>query len=171
MNNGIRKAKHDDVPPLIDDNSKILLLGSMLSPRSAEQKFYYAHPQNRFWRVLCALLGCEYTESNAQRAHIALSHGIALWDVAASCDIVGAADSTIKNVVYNDLNELLCKYPNIRQVYTTGGKAYSMLKAYNKTARNALLSETVALPSTSPLNCKTTLDELISAYSVITKAL
>lgn len=171
MNKEIRKADHDEVPPLIDANSKILLLGSMLSPKSAEQKFYYAHPQNRFWRVLCAVLDHDYTADHAEQAKIATAHGIALWDVAASCDILGAADSTIKNVVYNDLNGLLCKYPNIRQVYTTGGKAYSLLKTYNKTARNALLCETIALPSTSPLNCKASLNELISAYSVIKKAL
>lgn len=163
----IRKASHAEVAPLIDDNCTALVLGSMLSPKSAQARFYYAHPQNRFWRVIAAIFDCEYPNSFDDKAALALSHGIALWDVIKSCDIVGASDSTIKNVEFNDINGLLTKYKNIKQIYTTGGTAYKLLSKYSATVDNSIIADAIALPSTSPQNCKVTLPELVSAYSVI----
>lgn len=163
----IRHAKHDDVSPIIDNDCTVLILGSMLSPKSAEQGFYYAHPQNRFWRVFAAVYGCDCPTNNAQKAKLALSHRTALWDVLASCDIIGASDSTIKNIVYNDIVGLLCKYPDITHIYTTGSKAHELLMRYNRTYNNPIIANTVRLPSTSPLNCATTPEKLIDAYSVI----
>lgn len=163
----IRHAKHDNVPPIIDSSSTTLILGSMLSPKSAQAAFYYAHPQNRFWRVMSAVCGCDYPSDNQGKTALALSHRIALWDVIASCDIVGASDSTIANVVYNDINGLLSIYPNITRIITTGGKAHELLMRYNQTINNPIISAAVRLPSTSPQNCKVKLSELINAYSVI----
>ena len=166
-NNNLRHARHDNVPPLIDENCTVLMLGSMLSPKSAQAAFYYAHPQNRFWRVLAALFGEQYPTDKAAQAKLALAHHIALWDVIYSCDIVGAADSTITNVVYNDIDGLLKRYPNITRVFTTGGKAHELLMRYNKNVKNPIISSAVRLPSTSPLNCAIKPDKLIAAYSVI----
>lgn len=166
-NNNIRHAMHDNVPPIIDENSNVLVLGSMLSPKSAQAAFYYAHPQNRFWRVLSAVLGCDCPSDNQAKARLALSHRIALWDVIASCDIVGASDSTITNVVYNDICGLLLRYPNISRIYTTGGKAHELLLRYNQTENNPIIANAIRLPSTSPQNCKIKLDELIAEYSAI----
>lgn len=163
----VRKATHFDVPPLINENCRVLLLGSMLSPKSAEAGFYYAHPQNRFWRVMFALFDAPFSEDKDTRARLALDNGIALWDVLQSCDIEGAADSTIKNAVYNDIAGLLARYPAVTRVYTTGGAAQKYLMRYNKTANDRVVAAAVALPSTSPLNCKASLDALIKAYSVI----
>lgn len=163
----IRKANHNIVPPLINGNCDTLILGSMLSPKSAQARFYYAHPQNRFWRVIANIYGENYSTDSETRAKLALSHGIALWDVIASCDIIGASDSTIKNVVYNDINGLLEKHPKIGRIFTTGSTAYKLLCKYNKTIDNTIISSTVPLPSTSPQNCKISLTELINAYSVI----
>lgn len=162
-----RKANHASVPPLIDDNCRVLVLGSMLSPKSVEAKFYYAHPQNRFWSAIAGIFDSPSATTVQARTELALSHGVALWDVIESCDIVGAADSTIKNVVYNDIDGLLKRYPKIRAVFTTGGAAYKYLMRYNKTVNNDLISDAIPLPSTSPLNCKIKLPELIRAYSVI----
>ena len=139
----------------------------MLSPKSAQACFYYAHPQNRFWKVLANIYGEDYSTDIENRKVLALSHGIALWDVISSCDIVGASDSTIKNVIYNDINGLLIEYSNIRRIYTTGKTAYKLLLKYNKTIDNIIISKTVPLPSTSPQNCKISLAELTKAYSVI----
>lgn len=163
----IRHATHDNVPPIIDENCTVLILGSMLSPKSAQAAFYYAHPQNRFWRVISAVLGCECPTDNNAKAKLALSHGIALWDVISSCDIIGASDSTITNVVYNDIDGLLSRYPNIKHIYTTGGKAHELLIRYNQTQNNSVISRAERLPSTSPQNCKVKLDELVAAYSAI----
>lgn len=163
----LRHATHGEVPPLINGDCSVLLLGSMLSPKSAEEKFYYAHPQNRFWRVVAGVFDRPLPQDNDGRAKLALSCGIALWDVILSCDIVGAADSTITNVVYNDIAGLLERYKNIKRVYATGGKAFELLKKYAETVNNDIISSATRLPSTSPLNCGTSLSALIEAYSVI----
>lgn len=165
--NDIRHATHDNVPPLIDQNSTVLILGSMLSPKSAQAAFYYAHPQNRFWRVLFALFGEEYSTGKEIRAQLALSHRVALWDVINNCDIVGASDNTIANVVYNDIDGLLARHTAVTRIFTTGGKAHELLMRYNRDINNPIISAAVRLPSTSPQNCKISLNELIAAYSVI----
>lgn len=165
--NNIRHATHDNVPPLINENSTVLILGSMLSPKSAQASFYYAHPQNRFWRVLFALFGEEYSTDKAVRRQLALSHRVGLWDVINSCDIVGASDNTITNVVYNDIAGLLTAHPAVKRIFTTGGKAHELLMRYNRDINNPIVSAAVRLPSTSPQNCKISLDKLIAAYSVI----
>ena len=163
----IRKASHADVPPLVDSNSRVLVLGSMLSPKSAQARFYYAHPQNRFWRVIAAVLCKPVPSTVLEQGELALNGGIALWDVIAECDILGADDSTIENVVFNDIAGLLDTHPNITRVFATGGKAFKLLGKYNKQHNHPIISDAVALPSTSPRNCKMSLDMLISAYSVI----
>lgn len=167
MEKNYRFARHDSVPPIIDSSCHTLLLGSMLSPKSAEAEFYYAHPQNRFWTVLSAVFGFPTALTKDARTSLALSNGIALWDVIYSCEIVGASDTTIKNVTYNDLVGLLDEYPNITRVFATGGKAYELLKKYNKRYNNPILNNAARLPSTSPLNCATKIEQLIKAYSVI----
>ncbi len=163
----IRHATHGEVPPLIDRNSKVLVLGSMLSPKSAEAKFYYAHPQNRFWRVISAVFGTPFPENTEERKNLVLAHGIALWDVISDCKICGASDSSIKDVVYNDIAGLLSEYPNIKRVYTTGGKAHELLLKYNKSQSNGIIAAATRLPSTSPLNCAIGIEELVKAYSVL----
>ena len=81
-------------PPLYDENSRVLILGSFPSVKSREQKFFYGHPQNRFWRVLAAVFASETPQTVAEKRRFLLSHGIALWDVIASCEITGSADSS-----------------------------------------------------------------------------
>jgi len=163
-----RKATHGEVPPLIDNDSTVLLLGSMLSPKSAAAKFYYAHPQNRFWKVLAAVFDSDEVPcGNDARAAFALENRVALWDVISVCDILGASDSTIKNVRYNDISGLLAAHPNVTRVFTTGKKAHELLMKYNATARNAIISSAVCLPSTSPQNCAVSLESLIQSYGII----
>lgn len=164
-----RHATHDAIAPVADGNSKILFLGSIPSPKSVEHGFYYAHPQNRFWRVLAEVLGESFPATTDERKKLALDHGVALWDVLQSCDIDGASDSSIKNAVFNDIDGFLKSHPNIERVFTTGGKAHELLKKYNKTVGNGIISSAVRLPSTSPLNCATTAQALVTAYSVITQ--
>ena len=76
----------------------------MPSPKSREVQFYYGHPQNRFWRVLAAVLGEEVPQSVPEKKTMLLRHRIALWDVLAECEITGASDSSIRNPVANDLS-------------------------------------------------------------------
>ena len=145
--------------PVFDGNSKILILGSMPSPVSRAIGFYYGHPQNRFWRVLEALFDEKIPSSaEAKRAFLLKKH-IALWDVIESCDINGASDSSIKNVVPNDFS-VIFSAADIKRVFTTGKTAYDLYRRFT-------LDTPVLLPSPSPANCAVKFDALVSAYSVI----
>ena len=109
--------------PIADEQSRILILGSMPGIKSLEQQEYYAHPQNRFWRVLAAVLGEEAPQTAAEKKSLLLRHGVALWDVIASCDIAGSSDASITNVVPNDLSRILDAAP-VRRIFCNGGTAY-----------------------------------------------
>lgn len=148
-------------PPLYDAQSEILILGSFPSVKSREQKFFYGHPQNRFWRVTAAIFGAEALETIEEKRAFLLTHHIALWDVIASCEITGSADSSIRNVVPNDLTPILSA-ANIRQIYVNGGTA---AKYYDKFQKPLLRREAVRLPSTSPANAAWSLERLIAAWN------
>ena len=93
-------------PPLYDKNSGILILGSFPSVKSRETAFFYGHPQNRFWKVLSRVLEAPLPETIAEKREFLLSHGVALWDVIASCEIRGSSDASIRNAIPNDLQTL-----------------------------------------------------------------
>ena len=103
-------------PPLYDKNSGILILGSFPSVKSRETAFFYGHPQNRFWKVLSRVLEAPLPETIAEKREFLLSHGVALWDVIASCEIRGSSDASIRNAIPNDLTKIL-DIGKIRQVY------------------------------------------------------
>ncbi len=146
--------------PVYDDTSKILILGSFPSVKSREQNFYYGHPQNRFWKVLAGIFGGEVPQSIEEKKIFLLKNHIAVWDVIASCDIVGSSDSSIKNVVGNDMNIIL-KHAPVERIFTNGDKAYQLyLKHYMK--EGVLKPE--KLPSTSPANAAWKLDRLIETW-------
>ena len=84
------------IPPLYDSESRVLLLGSIPSPKSREVGFFYGHPQNRFWRVLAAVLSEEVPVSIEDKRAMCLRHHVALWDTIAKCDIAGASDTSIR---------------------------------------------------------------------------
>ncbi len=146
--------------PLYDDHSKILILGSFPSVKSREQMFFYGHKQNRFWKVLAALFCVETPQTVEEKTAFLLSHHIALWDVIASCDIVGSADSTIKNVTSNDLSPIL-KTASIRQIFVNGNTAKTYYDKYTLPVTNR---EAIVLPSTSPANAAWSLERLTNAY-------
>ena len=151
------------IPPLFAPDSRVLMLGSIPSPKSREVGFFYGHPQNRYWRVLAAILGEDAPQSIAEKRAMCLRHGIAMWDVLASCEIVGAGDSTIRNPMPNDLAGLVAK-TQVRAVFATGQKAAALYRKYCE--RQTSLPVT-ALPSTSPANAAWTFERLCEAYRVI----
>ena len=150
-------------PPLYDDNSRILILGSLPSVKSREQMFFYGHKQNRFWKVLAAVFEDTLPETIEEKKEFLLRHNIAIWDVIASCDIEGSSDSSIKNAVPNDFSFILKTAP-IRQIYTNGGTAY---KLYHKYCEKVTGFEAVKLPSTSPANASYSLERLIRQWNQI----
>lgn len=150
-------------PPLYDKNSKVLILGSFPSVKSREQMFFYGHPQNRFWKVISAVMGTVTPATIEEKSDFLHTNHIALWDVIASCDITGSSDSSIKNVVANDLTEIL-ENADIKQIFVNGKTAE---KYYNKYIRNTIDRDAVCLPSTSPANAGWSVDRLVEAWGVI----
>lgn len=136
--------------PIFDENSKILILGTMPSPKSRSVGFYYSHPQNRFWRVLAAVLEEEIPLTPEGRSRFLLRHKIALWDVLSECMIKNADDASISKPVANDLSVIFDK-ARIEAVFTTGKKAEQLYRKHCINERNT--REPHYLPSTSPANC------------------
>ena len=152
-----------NIPPLFDKNSRVLLLGSMPSPKSRETRFFYGHPQNRFWRVLAAVFRTPLPQTIDETRALCLRHHVALWDTIAQCDIKGASDSSIKNVIPNDINSLL-KQTNITRIFATGGKSAAL---YRKWIEPQTHMPIIQLPSTSPANAAWSLERLIEAYRIV----
>lgn len=151
------------IASVYDENSRILILGSFPSVKSREEMFFYGHPQNRFWRVIAAVFGVQTPKTVEEKREMLLSHGVALWDVLASCEIKGSADSSIKNAVPNDLLPILSA-AKIEKIFVNGKTAE---KYYNKYLKKTLGREAVCLPSTSPANAAWSAERLTEAWRAI----
>lgn len=149
--------------PIFDKNSEILVLGSFPSVKSRENNFYYAHPQNRFWRVVASVYSCPVPKTVEEKKNMLLSNKIAVWDVIKSCEITGSADSTIKSVIPNDLTEIL-SVADIKKIYANGKTAQSL---YNKYIKKNTGFDIISLPSTSPANAAYSLEKLIKEWKII----
>lgn len=149
--------------PVFDEHSTVLILGTFPSVKSREQGFYYGHPQNRFWKILAILFQEAVPETIEAKRCFLLRHGIAVWDVVASCDIIGSSDSSIKNVVPADLSRVLDAAP-IEKIFANGGKAYSL---YQKYAFPLTGREARKLPSSSPANARWQLEQLTETWKCI----
>lgn len=151
------------IEPFFAKDSKILILGSFPSVKSREAMFYYAHPQNRFWKVVSAIFDAPTPISTADKRIFLKQTKIALWDVIKSCEINGSSDSSITNAVPNDICKIL-KASSIERIYTNGKASYNL---YQKHIKNSIGIDAVYLPSTSPANAAWSLETLISAWQVI----
>ena len=148
------------IPPFFDKDSKILILGSFPSVKSREQMFFYGHPQNRFWKVSARVFEDEVPVTIPEKKAFLTKHHIAMWDVIGSCDIEGSSDSSISNVVANDLSEIL-DHSEVKRIFVNGKTAEKYYKRYiePKTGKKA-----VCLPSTSPANAAWDLEKLYAAW-------
>lgn len=153
--------------PVFDEHSRVLILGTMPSPKSREEGFYYGHPRNRFWQVLAEVLEEPLPVTVPEKKIMLLRHGIAVWDVLSSCDIRGADDGSIRNPVSNDMSRIL-EHAHILAVFTTGGKAAALYKKYCQ-PRTGMPA--IALPSTSPANCGMSRKTILESYMEIRKYL
>ena len=150
-------------PPVWNENSRILILGSFPSVKSREEGFYYGHPRNRFWKVISAVVGEKEPVTIDEKKEMLLRNRIAIWDVIASCEIKGSSDSSIKNVTANDFTEILAG-SFINRVFANGKTAE---KLYNRYAFPVTWVPITVLPSTSPANAAFSLEKLIKYYSTI----
>ena len=117
------------IPPVWDENSKVLILGSFPSVKSREEGFFYGHKQNRFWKVVANVCNCPVPQNIDEKKAMLLANGIAVWDVIHSCDIVGSSDSSIKNVVTADISGIIRK-SRIQYIYVNGKTAEKYYKKY-----------------------------------------
>lgn len=149
--------------PVFDKDSKVLILGTFPSVKSREQNFYYGHPQNRFWKVIARLADSETPQTIEEKKTLLLQNGIAIWDVIESCEIVGSSDSSIRNVVPADLNQVLEKC-DIKAIYANGSMAKRL---YEKYSYKSTGREIIGLPSTSPANAAYSIERLMESWNVI----
>lgn len=156
-----------DFEPVFDENSKVLILGTFPSVKSRENRFYYGHPQNRFWKVIAGLTESEVPQTIEEKKKLLLEHGIAIWDVIESCDIIGSSDSSIKNVVPADIERVVAN-SKIQNIYANGGTAKKLYEKYSqkKTGR-----EIIGLPSTSPANAAYSLERLLECWQEVKRVL
>lgn len=153
------------IPPLYNKDSKILILGSFPSVKSREAQFFYHHPQNRFWKVVSTLYGEPLPRTIEEKRELLLRNLTAVWDVIQSCEITGSADSSIKNVIPNDLTELL-HVADIKKIFTNGNTAYQLYEKYIF-PRTGI--ESIRLLSTSPANAACNMDRLLEDWTKITQ--
>lgn len=150
--------------PVYNESSRILILGSLPSVKSRENHFYYGHPQNRFWKLLAKLCRTAVVpQTIEEKKEFLYRYHIAVWDVIARCDIIGSSDSSIKNVIPNDMHRIIDNAP-IERIYANGGKAYELYMQY---CYPACRREIIKLPSTSPANAAFSMDRLIEIWNVI----
>ena len=151
------------IPPLFDAQSRVLILGSFPSVKSREARFFYGHRQNRFWRIMAALTNREVPQTVEEKTDLILTNHFALWDSIGSCTIVGSSDSSIKDVVANDLR-IITDHAPIERIYCNGNASFA---AYRKYIEPILAREAFVLPSSSPANAAWSLERLIEAWKVI----
>ncbi|MBP3820317.1 DNA-deoxyinosine glycosylase [bacterium] len=153
--------------PSADNNSHILILGSMPGVRSLEEQQYYAHPQNRFWKVMGAI--CDepklYELGYDLKLKTLLNNNIALWDTLKTCKRDGSLDSDIQNETPNDIRKLLKKYPNIKIICLNGNKSYSAFKKYFPDLLDKYNCR--KMHSTSPANARYSLNRLMDEWKAI----
>jgi hypoxanthine-DNA glycosylase len=151
------------IPPIYDENSKILILGSFPSVKSREQQFFYGHKQNRFWRVLAQILEYPVPNDIQEKTEMLVNNHIALWDVIASCSIIGSSDASITDVVPNDLSKIL-ETADLQAIYCNGTKAYELYQKYIYPTNKI---QATKLPSTSPANASYSFEQLVGVWRSI----
>ena len=152
-----------NIEPLFNKDSTTSILGSFPSVKSREAGFFYAHPQNRFWKVIAGVFGEEVPLTVAEKKSLILNNGLALYDSVYSCEISGSSDASMRNVVPSDLKPIV-QNSKISKVFVNGRTAE---KYYNKYSLKRIGIECTVLPSTSPANAAWSLERLIDEWSII----
>lgn len=153
------RVNHDSLKPFVPQDAKILILGSFPSPMSRKMGFYYSFSTNRFFKALAGVFHEVEPKTIEERKAFLVSHHIALYDVIESCDIKGASDSSIKNIIPADIKKMI-QGTKIMKIFTTGTKASTLYRKY-------IGQDNIMLPSPSAANAQMSLEELICSYRVI----
>ena len=165
MEKDLRNVTAHPFPPLFDEHSRVLILGSFPSVKSRESMFFYGHPQNRFWRVVAAVFGEPVPASVSEKKRLILGNHLALWDSIAFCEVTGSSDASIRSVIPNDLHMILDHAP-IERIYCNGRKSCEI---YSRLIEPVTGRKAECLPSTSPANAQWSLARLTEAWSRLKK--
>jgi double-stranded uracil-DNA glycosylase len=145
--------------PIVFKDTKTLILGSFPSVKSIENKFYYTHPQNQFWKILSSITS--YPVNNRdQKIWLLKESKLGLWDMVSSCSRENSADSSIEDEEVNDIASLLEKYPSIKTVAFTGRKSQALFQFHF----GYLDINTCYLPSPSSAYAKLPIEQKIITY-------
>ena len=165
----------DGFAPIVSDNARILILGTMPSEASLLRQQYYGHARNAFWPIMGALLGFAPDLCYQRRKTLLMENGIAVWDVLQSCHRLGSLDAKIKpaTIKTNDFVGFFAEHPGIKRVYFNGKMAE---KFYQKRVLPALnhrfaYLEYQCLPSTSPAYASLKFEQKIEAWKVIKQSM
>lgn len=164
MTNIYQHITHESIPPFINSDSTILILGSFPSVKTREVGFYYGHPMNRFYIVISNIFNESIPSSIESKKELLKKHNIALYDVIYSCDIINSSDSSIKNVTPINIVELLSNYPSIKRIILNGGLASKLFDKYLLKDIDVKNIDIEYAPSTSSANAKISLIELINCW-------
>lgn len=151
--------------PVADRQSRVLILGTMPGPVALRRRQYYGFPGNHFWPILQGLFGQGgRLLSYPQKIRLLKENRIALWDVIASCQRVGASDSAICCVTPNQIPELLQRYPNIRKIFLNGRTAERLFKLH---FGDSIRLPVRRLPSTSPAHAAISYKEKLKRWKQV----
>ncbi len=146
----VNREKIEAFSPILEKNSKILILGSMPGVKSLAKQQYYGNPRNQFWKLIGETFEEEVPEGYEEKIQMIKNHGLALWDVIKHCRRKGSLDTDIKEEALNDLKDLLKNHKSIEKVCFNGGKAYELFKKH--LGFEGFSQEFIKLPSSSPAN-------------------
>jgi hypoxanthine-DNA glycosylase len=150
--------------PISDENTTILILGSMPGDKSLEMNAYYAHPRNRFWQIIAALTQSDLPNDYEQKIQLLLQNRIGLWDLVHQAQRVGSLDSQIKNESPNDIDDFISNHNHLKTIVFNGKMAE---KLFNKYFKRKVEIQYLGMPSTSPANAHLNLEKLILQWKVI----
>ena len=148
--------------PVVSDDTRILIIGTMPSEASLAAQEYYAFKHNAFWRIVAAVAGTAYDENYAGRLSALKSLHCGLWDNLQYCEREGSLDSAIRHEVPNDFETLLAQYPCIQKLLFNGQKSYQFFKKYHSKLLNKY--QYAVLPSTSPANAGISYETKLAAW-------
>lgn len=159
--NEVPTFKVESLSPIVNINSKILILGTMPGIESLRKQEYYGHSRNLLWKMIAHITGNEIPEQYKEKVKLLNAEGIALWDVCMTCIREGSLDSNIQDETPNDLHTLIDKYPTIKAIAFNGKEAAKLFGKHIGSMEGIRL---ISLPSTSPANASIPMKTKIEAW-------
>ena len=154
-------------PPIANAETKILILGSLPGDRSLQSGEYFAHPRNRFWKIMATITGNPLPESYSGKKELLLKSGIGVWNVLHKANRKGSLDSAIENELPNDLTAFISAHKELKVIGFDGRKPEALFNKYFSRRSDLIY---LSLPGCSPANARFTLDALCERWAALIKS-